>query len=92
MRGAFLAAASPAIRSRLSLFYLSQSAHAVSQAHMHSYIATHCLCRLDLLLTAASTRSSNMANFNRMEELHNFFFFFAIFIKMLKYCMIGLLY
>lgn len=42
--GTFLVTASPAIRSRLSLFYLSQRTHAVSQTHIWTLPPAHTAC------------------------------------------------
>lgn len=41
---------------------LAEHTRRLSGTHMHTYTAARCLCRLDLLENAASTRSSNIAN------------------------------
>ena len=47
---------------------LAEHTRRLSGTHMHTYTTTHCLRCLDLLLNAASIRSSNMANLNEMEK------------------------
>lgn len=64
---AFLVSASPAIRSRPSLFYLVQRTHSVSQAHARLFWHNAVCGCLDLLWSAASIRPSNAAKSNRTE-------------------------
>lgn len=60
---------------------LAEDTRRLPGTHMRTYTTTHCLRRLDLLLNAASNRSSNMAKLNRMAGEKKTFKFLLLFIK-----------